>query len=131
MQYGWIPDVPDQRDYVYRSLIPVRKLPAKVDLRPGCPKVYDQGDLGSCTANAIAAALQYDETKQGRRTVPVPSRLFIYYEERVIEHTVSEDAGAMIRDGIKVVVKKGAPHESKWPYVVRKFTTKPPKTAYL
>ncbi|MDQ6623522.1 MAG: C1 family peptidase [Verrucomicrobiota bacterium] len=93
------------------------QLPASVDLRPQCPpEVYDQGQLGSCTANAIAAAIEFDQMKQGLADVFTPARLFIYYNERVIEHTVKTDAGAMIRDGIKSVNKVGAPHEKLWPY---------------
>jgi hypothetical protein len=42
-----------------------------------------------------------------------PSRLFIYYNERVIEGTVAHDAGAQIRDGIKAVAKLGAPPEDE------------------
>ena len=98
-------------------------LPRSVDLRPGCPQVYDQGQLGSCTANAIAAALQFNQIKQAVADVFAPSRLFIYYNERVIEGTVDEDAGAMIRDGMKSVAKQGAPHERLWPYVIGKFRT--------
>jgi C1A family cysteine protease len=60
----------------------------------------------------------------------MPSRLFIYYNERVIEHTVDQDAGAMIRDGIKSVSKDGAPHETLWPYVITKFKDKPSAAAY-
>jgi len=97
--YGWVPDLPDQRDRMYRA--PARMagaLPRSVDLRPGCPLVYDQGQLGSCTANAIAAALQFDQIKQGASDVFAPSRLFIYYNERVIEHDVPMDNGAQIRE---------------------------------
>jgi C1A family cysteine protease len=129
--YGWVPDIPDQRDRMYSAPLQVLKaLPSKVDLRPQCPPVYDQGQLGSCTANAIGAALQFDQMKQDETSL-VPSRLFIYYNERVMEHTVNEDAGAMIRDGIKSVAKLGAPPEAPdWPYVISKFRTKPPKIAY-
>ena len=105
--YGWVPDLPDQRDKLYQA--PARMvaaLPKSVDLRPGCPEVYDQGQLGSCTANAIGAALQFDQIKQKQADVFAPSRLFIYYNERVIENTVDEDSGAMIRDGIKARQKK-------------------------
>ena len=57
----------------------VRRLPAVVDLRRHCPPVYDQLHLNSCSANAIAAALRYDELREGHSDVPSPSRLFIYY----------------------------------------------------
>ena len=124
--YGWVPDLPDQRDKVYRApLVSLGPLPQKVDLRGGCPPVYDQGQLGSCTANAIAGALEFNQIKQKLADVFPPSRLFIYYNERVIENTVDQDAGAMIRDGIKTVSKQGAPHEALWPYAIAKFKTKP------
>ena len=58
------------------------------------------------------------------------SRLFIYYNERVIEHTVQEDSGAMIRDGIKTLVKQGVCSERRWPYVIAKFAKKPDAACY-
>jgi C1A family cysteine protease len=128
--YGWVPDLPDHRDLVYRApLAQIGPMPSKVDLRPGCPPVYDQKQLGSCTANAIAGAIEFNQMKQQMPDVFVPSRLFIYYNERVIEGTVREDSGAMIRDGIKTVSKQGAPHEVLWPYDIAKFRTKPSKAA--
>jgi C1A family cysteine protease len=129
--YGWVPDLPDHRDHIYAAPIAAAiPLPPIVDLRSGCPPVYDQGQLGSCTANAIGAALQFNQMKQGFADVFAPSRLFIYYNERVIEGTVKADAGAMIRDGMKSVAKQGAPHEALWPYVISKFSTKPSAAAY-
>src|SRR5262249_27349110 len=128
--YGWTPDLPDRRDLRYQApLARLGRLPAGVDLRPECPPVYDQGGLGSCTANAIAAALEFNQMKQ-QHEVFAPSRLFIYYNERVIERTVNDDAGAMLRDGIKSVARKGAPHESLWPYVIKRFRRKPSKASY-
>lgn len=130
-RYGWIPDLPDRRDRVYAApLAALGPLPARVDLRRSCPPVYNQGLLGSCTANAIAGALEFDQMKQSQSDVFVPSRLFIYYNERVMEGTVDEDAGAMIRDGIKSVARAGAPHETLWPYVVAQFRKKPSAAAY-
>jgi C1A family cysteine protease len=125
--YGWVPDLPDNRDFMYAAPVEnLAALPAKVDLRSKCPKeVYDQGQLGSCTANAIAGALEFDQLKQGLNAF-TPSRLFIYYNERVIEHTVNEDSGAQIRDGIKSVGSIGAPPETDWPYVIANFAVKPP-----
>jgi C1A family cysteine protease len=105
-------------------------MPPSVDLRSSCPPVVDQGELGSCTANAIAGALEFDQMKEKLDDIFPPSRLFIYYNERVIEHTVTEDSGAMIRDGIKSVAKDGAPHESLWPYNIANFKNKPSAAAY-
>jgi C1A family cysteine protease len=129
--YGWVPDFPDARDYAYAApLFSFRRgLPSSVDLRSKCPPVYDQGQLGSCTGNAIAGAIEFDQRKQGAKEF-VPSRLFIYYNERVIEGTVNQDAGAQIRDGIKAVAKIGAPPETDWPYDITKFSQQPPDKAY-
>lgn len=133
-RFGWVPDLPDHRDKVFAApFARIGPLPASVDLRPNCPPVYDQGELGSCTANAIGGAIQFDQMKQGLADVFIPSRLFIYYNERVMEGTVDEDAGAMIRDGIKSVNKIGAPHEELWPYSDANpgpFTKKPSAAAY-
>ena len=103
-------------------------LPASVDLRSYASAIEDQGQLGSCTGNAIAGAIELIDRKNGRRLDV--SRLFIYYEERVLERTVNYDAGAYIRDGIKVCYTKGAPLESLWPYNINKFRTKPTQPAY-
>ncbi len=64
-RYGWIPDLPDQRDYLYAAPFEAGvTLPPSIDLRPACPAVYDQGELGSCTANAIAGAIEFDRMKR-------------------------------------------------------------------
>jgi C1A family cysteine protease len=129
-RYGWTPDLPDHRDHLYAAPAAVlRKIPSQVDLRSQCPPVYDQGELGSCTANAIAAAIEFDRKKQHLSDF-VPSRLFIYYNERVMEGTVDSDSGAQIRDGIKSVSKQGACPEKEWPYDINKFTVKPPAQCY-
>lgn len=127
---GWLPDLPDARDLVYKASPRYTKnLPKSVDLRSLCSKVEQQGSLGSCTANAIVSCLEYLENRD-TGTYADLSRLFLYYQERVIEGTVNEDAGAMIRDGIKSLVKTGVPHESTWPYFPEKFSVKPGKAAY-
>jgi len=124
-RFGWIPDLPDHRDLVYSAPRAVlRKLPPTTNLTAQCPGVYDQGELGSCTANAIGAAIQFDRMKQKLKPF-MPSRLFIYYNERVMENTVSEDAGAMIRDGIKSVAKQGVCSEKLWPYDPEPFPPNP------
>ena len=67
--YGWVPDIPDTRDFLYGApLFHFPKgLPAAVDLRSNCPPIYDQGQLGSCTGNGIAAAIEFDQRKQGKK----------------------------------------------------------------
>jgi C1A family cysteine protease len=143
-RYGWVPDLPDHRDLLYAAPVAAfQALPPKVDLRPDCPHIYNQKELGSCTANAIAAALEFDQKKQKLMDIFTPSRLFIYYNEREIEETVNEDSGAMIRDGIKSVAKQGACPEEKnkqhpasdglWPYdpdYAVRFRQKPPQKCY-
>jgi C1A family cysteine protease len=115
---GWVPDLPDHRDLAYSApLQHLQALPPSVDLRPQFPWApYDQGPIGSCTANAIAGAIQFDRAKGKQTPDFTPSRLFIYYNERSVEHSIAADAGAMIRDGIKSVAKQGACKETTWPY---------------
>jgi C1A family cysteine protease len=128
--YGWVPDRPDYRDELYAAIAaPPKKLPTKVDLSAGCSRVEDQGQLGSCTANALVGNLEFLEKKAGH-TVTNLSRLFIYYNERAMEGTINDDAGAMIRDGVKSLVKLGVCSERKWPYKIAKFTQKPSPACY-
>jgi len=130
-KYGWRHDIPDQRDHLFvGDVMPVQVLPSKVDLSSKCPPVYDQGGLGSCTANAIAGAIEFDLLKQGLPDF-MPSRLFIYYNERAMEGTINTDSGAMIRDGIKSVNQLGVCHESMWPYNIQQFTWKPGADEYV
>jgi C1A family cysteine protease len=130
--YGWRPDIPDYRDHQYGVVHRIlKKLPPKVDLRPDCPPVEDQGTLGSCTGNALAGALEFLERK-GPKVKPFVdlSRLFIYYNERVLDNCVSVDSGAMIRDGIKTLAKQGVCSEKSWPYIISKFAEKPPASCF-
>jgi C1A family cysteine protease len=128
---GWIPDLPDHRDYIFAA-IKVRKItkvPNQIDLRSKCPPVYDQGQLGSCTANALGAAFDFDRKKEGHNFM-TPSRLFIYWNERDMEDTVDYDAGARIRDGVKVLKSLGTPPEKEWPYIISKFIQRPSQQAF-
>jgi C1A family cysteine protease len=129
-RYGWIADLPDHRDLMYAAPMQVlTALPAKKDLTSKCPSVYDQEQLGSCTANAIAGAIEFDLMKENKKAF-VPSRLFIYYNERAMEGTVASDSGAQIRDGVKSVASKGDCHEEIWPYDINKFADKPAQKCY-
>jgi C1A family cysteine protease len=128
--YGWIPDLPDHRDLLFAALPKPRlKLPKSVDLRGTCSPVEDQGQLGSCTANALAGALEFLERKDAVSFQDL-SRLFIYYNERSVEGTVGTDSGAMIRDGIKTLAQLGVCPESQWPYAIARFAAKPTPACY-
>lgn len=121
--YGWRRGHGDIRDVM---MVPrfTGPLPMTIDMRMAMPAVYDQGELGSCTANALGAAFEYGLIAKGHDYMP--SRLWLYYEERAAEGTVSFDAGAVIRDGAKVLSHQGCPTEASWPYITSKFTKRPP-----
>jgi len=128
--YGWTPDLPDHRDLLFEQIRPpIAALPPSADLRPTCPPIENQGQLGSCTANALVGALEFLEIKDGIKLVDL-SRLFIYYDERMIEHTVKSDSGAQIRDGIKTLAQQGVCPEKEWPYNIAKFAVKPTAKCY-
>ncbi|MFZ1081298.1 MAG: C1 family peptidase [Candidatus Kryptoniota bacterium] len=128
--YGWLADLPDHRDLLFDQIRPaIAALPPSIDLRPTCPPVENQGQLGSCTANALVGGLEFLELKDSIKLVDL-SRLFIYYDERLIEHTVKSDSGAQIRDGIKTLAKQGVCPEKEWPYNIAKFAVKPTAACY-
>jgi C1A family cysteine protease len=124
-KYHWVKDKIDTRDHPYQL---TNKAQSNiVDLRQYCSSIEDQGNLGSCTGNAIAGAIELLHKKQNR-TLDI-SRLFIYYYERLLEGTVNYDNGAYIRDGIKACYTYGAPAENLWPYNISKFRNVPSKEA--
>jgi C1A family cysteine protease len=126
-KYHWTKDPVDIRDKPYQ-LAPLTVVPASVDLRQYASPIDDQGNLGSCTGNAIAGAIDLID-KKNNKNLRV-SRLFIYYQERLLEGTIYYDAGAYIRDGIKACYTYGAPLESIWPYNLNKWATRPTSAAY-
>jgi C1A family cysteine protease len=129
--FGYLPDSPDHRDYLYRDRLhnPNAELPQKVDLRSISPPIYTQGKLNSCSANAIAALLEIERIKIGLPDF-LPSRLFVYYNERSIEGSPGLDNGARIRDGIKSIAAQGVCHEEDWPYDLSRFDEQPPHFCY-
>lgn len=131
MILNWKRQPEDVRDYkvAQHFKLTMAPLPVSVDLREYMSPVEDQGMLGSCTGNAIVGSLEYLENKQKLTFVDL-SRLFIYYNERVVEGSVNEDSGAIIRDGIKSLVDNGVCLEKKCSYNIARFTKKPSKTAY-
>jgi C1A family cysteine protease len=101
---GWRPQPHDPNDKIYTPPSTGMQIPPKVDLRQ-LPSVkgsltahlYDQGDISSCTANAIATALRYganakawDAANPGKTAPFDPSRNYIYFMERVMLATKGE-----------------------------------------
>jgi C1A family cysteine protease len=126
-KFGWKgPEPKDPRDLKYRV---VKGVPPKTcDLRTYCSPVEDQGDLGSCTANAGVALDEY-LMKKDKKPFYDMSRLHLYWWTRFIEGTTGEDSGAYIRDTVKSLQKYGVCKESTWPYIISKFTQKPSTAA--
>lgn len=131
--YRWLPDVPDFRDYrfseTFKPATLTKSLPSYVDLRDKMSTVEDQEKLGSCTANALVGGLEYLEGIKYGKAVDL-SRLFVYYNERLMEGTARLDAGAFLRDGIKTLAKQGVCSERTWPYIIDRFALKPSPAAY-
>lgn len=123
---GWVRDTHDVRDY--RLTVARRiQLPTKTDLRALCPPVGDQGQVGSCTANASCEAMEYLERRGAKDTLY--SRLYLYARTRQFENTpLSDDSGCQIRDAMKILAADGVCLESTWPYIdpEKRFAVDPP-----
>ena len=114
----------------FKAITKPTNLPASVDLRSMFRTTYDQGELGSCTANALCSVFEFETIDEKVDVGLKPSRMFVYYNERLIEGTVNEDSGAMLSDGIKSLIKYGVCDEKYCPYVISNFTKKPSTAAY-
>lgn len=130
--YGWKHSHPDTRDYRVALPTPtaIAVLPPAVDLRTLDPMVLDQGQLGSCVANAVGMMHHFLQIKERHARPFVPSRLMLYYDSRVIENTVGFDAGTSPADTLWTLHVKGACPETEWPYAISQFAVQPPALAY-
>lgn len=136
---GWLPDYPSLRDYTPEQDTVTNKLkllgqkdsvkallgkvkvaavppslPASIDLRPWCSPIEDQRDLGSCTANAGVALVEYYERRAFGRHIDA-SRLFLYKTTRNLLNWTG-DTGAFLRTTMEAMVLFGVPPEQYWPY---------------
>lgn len=131
---GWLPPVPDLRDYTPESpevtdavgrigltdkgLAPHATLPAKMDLRPWCSEIADQGNLGSCTAHAGVGVVEYLENRAFGKHLD-GSRLFIYKTTRDLLGQRG-DTGAWLRTTMGAIALLGVPPEKYWPYTTNR-----------
>jgi C1A family cysteine protease len=154
LSLGWLPDYPDfrdmtieyddvstrmkglgQKDSVKKMLVKTGAskttkpaLPSSVSLVPWFSPVEDQGDLGSCTANAGVGMVEYFERRAfGKHTDA--SRLFLYKATRNLMHQ-SGDTGAFLRTTMGAMVLFGIPPEEYWPYTVSAFDQEPTAFCY-
>ena len=148
---GWLPDYPDLRDYtIERDVLAARprcagqvdtvaamlgKLclgevepPASVDLRGWCSPVEDEGALGSCTAQAGVALVEYYERRAFGRHLDA-SRRFLYKVTRNLLGWTG-DTGAFIRTTMGALVLFGVPPEERWPYSEEAFDEEPTAFCY-
>lgn len=130
--FGWHPSPPDHRDRLYHLEEPVKQahqLPAKFDLWPNVPPIWDQGQLGSCTAHGSLRAFMTEGIRQGL-DLPMLSRLMQYWDTRNLEGTTATDSGGTVRDAVKALATVGVAPESVWPYNIDRFAQRPPAIAF-
>lgn len=117
--YNLVRQEPDERDYKLRA--EAAELPKTIDLRNKCPPVFDQGKLGSCTAQAgVGAHMMLNDSDV------MKSRLYLYYKERFLDGRTDVDSGSSMRNVGKALQKYGVPSEENYPYLAEKFANTPP-----
>jgi len=151
---GWLPDWPDFRDKTEEDdqisprlsklgqtqsikkmksrLAPTGSsstaLPVSANLSQWFPPVKNQGDLGSCAANAAVSMVEYFEQRAFGKITP-PSRLFLYKTARNLMHQTG-DSGSFLRSMMGAMVLFGVPPEEYWPYDIAKFDDEPTPFCY-
>jgi hypothetical protein len=123
---GWIPDRPDRRDRTFAA--PRRGASVtRFDMRPDCPAVYNQLDLGSCVAQAAGFLVHYSYGEVGK--IFKPATLKLYGDIRIAQGTFAFDSGGTLRGGAKALNRDGVCRESLHPYVVSNFRKRPSAAA--
>lgn len=104
-------------------------LPVRIDLRGLCSSVEDQGDIGSCAANAVVGAMEYHQ-RLHEQPVTDLSRLFVYYNARRLSDNESVDSGTFIHHAMAAIMAYGACPEAMWPYQKAMWATRPIDACY-
>ena len=126
---NWKRQPEDQRDFVsQRHLQAPTEIPTEF-VNPQIP-IYDQGNIGSCVGNTVCACFRFEAYQLLKDYSFNPSRLFAYYNARLVQGWQNEDSGAYVRDGFKVLNKYGVAVENDWPYNTNDFAKKPTPEVY-
>jgi len=124
-KFGLHKDKKDNRDIKLHVPLNIT-LPVKHEIIPRA--IFDQQNIGSCSANAITNQIMglygYD------KDVIIPSRLYQYYNSRAIEGNQDSDSGASFRDAYKALYTNGWCNEELWQYDTSKVYDKPPDECY-
>jgi C1A family cysteine protease len=96
-----------------------------VDLREWASPVEEQRQLGSCTAQAVVGAYELLLNMHYPDHAVDLSRLFLYYNARMISGDIEEDIGAYVSTAIEAVKTYGLCKEELWPYDADRFKVKP------
>jgi C1A family cysteine protease len=92
--------------------------------------IIDQGALGSCGECSALSALAYQTRKQGIKIGNVFSILFLYYNVRAREGTISTDSGSQLSDVMLCLQHQGVCSSALWPYNINKFRDRPTTECY-
>jgi C1A family cysteine protease len=130
-RFGWKRGLPRMITHRYFPMRGATTIPTAVDLQPKCPPVYDQGDLGSCTAHAGSGLAEFLMMKLGYAPW-TPARLALYYMTRVLveQEPANEDTGCTLADTMTALDTLGVAHESLWWYNTAKFGVRPSKGVF-
>lgn len=109
-----------------RKVQHVKDLPVSKTLEAFRPVAYNQGQLGSCTANALLHYAKMLDQNRGQPDAFEPSRNFIYSCEEALENPgkLLQDLGADVFDGCSIAHSIGMCPESDYPYLMDPTTQK-------
>ena len=91
--------------------------------------IYDQLNTSSCTGNSYLAQIEAERIRQGLPALN-GSRLFPYYNGRLVEGNTSQDCGAQICDVQAGGNRYGVCLESSYPFSQDNVTVQPSPLAY-
>lgn len=120
---------PDPRDHLLKLTNTRLTLKSSINLGPQLPFVFDQGQLGSCTANSAGSMYSWI-VRQNNGQLFIPSRLFLYYNTRVLHGTTWYDSGASLRNTMRALRTHGVCPETMWPYLYNQLTIQPTMECY-